>query len=178
MSKDLIESIVGEYRRYKKMAEGAIDQLQEQDLSRGGPGEANSIAVIVWHISGNLKSRFTDFLTADGEKPWRKRDEEFVERSVTFQELRHKWEEGWTVLFDSLTSLTDEELRRTVVIRGEVIRAHEALHRSLAHTASHIGQIVHIAKTLRGKAWKTLTIPRGKSEEFNRNPAGQQPGRT
>src|SRR5438105_4844003 len=121
---DLVESTHGEYRRYKKLAEAAIDQLREEEFSRPGLGEANSITVIVWHISGNLKSRFTDFLTSDGEKPWRTRDEEFLERTVTFEDLRRKWKEGWAVLFDSLKTLSDTDLGRTVTIRGEGFRAH------------------------------------------------------
>jgi hypothetical protein len=171
----LVESIQGEYRRYKKLGEGAIQQLRDDDLSVAGPGESNSIAVVVWHISGNLKSRFTDFLTSDGEKPWRHRDEEFQQRTVGSAELREKWEDGWSVLLKALEDLTDDDLNRTIVIRGETFKVHEALHRSLAHTAYHVGQIVHIAKTLRGDDWKTLSIPRGKSQEFNARPTGQRP---
>ena len=147
--KDIVQSIQGEYRRYKKLGEAAIQQLREEELCVGGPGEANSVAVVVWHISGNLKSRFTDFLTSDGEKPWRHRDEEFEERTVSLAELRRKWDEGWGVAFEALEPLTDDDLNRTIVIRGEQFRVHEALLRSVAHTAYHVGQIVHIAKTIR-----------------------------
>jgi hypothetical protein len=172
--REIVESIHGEYRRYKKLGEGAIQQLREEELSVDGPGESNSVAVVVWHISGNLKSRFTDFLTSDGEKPWRNRDEEFHQRTVTSAELRQKWDEGWHVVMKALEALTDEDLSRTIAIRGETFRVHEALHRSLAHTAYHVGQIVHIAKTIRGNDWKTLSIPRGTSQEFNLNPKGQR----
>jgi hypothetical protein len=172
--RELVESIQGEYRRYKKLAEGAIQQLRDEDLSVVGPGEANSVAIVVWHISGNLKSRFTDFLTSDGEKPWRHRDEEFDQRSVTSAELKNKWNDGWDVLFSTLDSLTDNDLHRVVTIRGEQLKVHEALNRSVTHTAYHVGQIVHITKTLRGSDWKTLTIPRGKSQEYNANPTGQR----
>ena len=172
--KDIVQSIQGEYRRYKKLGEAAIQQLREEELCVGGPGEANSVAVVVWHISGNLKSRFTDFLTSDGEKPWRHRDEEFEERTVSLAELRRKWDEGWGVAFEALEPLTDDDLNRTIVIRGEQFRVHEALLRSVAHTAYHVGQIVHIAKTIRGNDWKSLTIPKGKSQEFNANPKGQR----
>ncbi len=175
MSRQVVESIQGEYRRYKRLAEEAVDQLPEALLSARGSGETNSIAIIVWHISGNLKSRFTDFLSSDGEKSWRQRDEEFHDRVVSRDELRTKWEEGWRTLLDTLHSLTDDDLSRFVLIRGEEFRVHQALHRSLAHTAYHVGQIVHIAKTLRGDAWQTLSIPRGRSEEFNRNPKEQRP---
>jgi uncharacterized damage-inducible protein DinB len=171
----IVESIQGEYRRYEKLAEAAIQQIRDEELSVAGPGEANSVAIVVWHISGNLKSRFTDFLTSDGEKPWRRRDEEFDQRSVGSAELQSKWNEGWDVLFRSLDSLTDNDLQRMVTVRGEQFTALEALHRSVTHTAYHVGQIVHMAKTLRGPDWKTLTIPRGKSQEYNANPVGQRP---
>ena len=117
--RDIVGSIHSEFRRYKKLGEGAIQQLREEELSLAGPGESNSVAVVVWHISGNLKSRFTDFLTADGEKPWRHRDEEFHQRKVSSVELMQKWNEAWTVVLDSLETLTDSDLSRTVSIRGE-----------------------------------------------------------
>ena len=170
----LIESIQAEFRRYKKGAESAFQQLRDEELSIAGPGEANSVAIVAWHISGNLKSRFTDFLTSDGEKPWRNRDEEFDPRTVTAAELMKKWNDGWDVLFHTLESLTDDDLYRTITIRGEEFKAHEALHRAVTHIAYHVGQIVHIAKTIRGSEWKTLSIPRGKSQEFNANPKGQR----
>ena len=173
--REIVESIQGEYRRYKKLADRAIQQLRDEDLSVVGPGEANSVAIVVWHISGNLKSRFTDFLTSDGEKPWRHRDEEFDSRHVTSAELTNKWNDGWDVLFRTLESLTDDDLHRIVTIRGEQCKVMEALHRSVTHTAYHVGQIVHIAKTLRSSDWKALTIPRGKSQEYNANPKGQRP---
>src|SRR5689334_1671216 len=129
--REIVESIQSEYRRYKKLGERAIQQLRDEDLSVVGPGEANSVAIVVWHISGNLKSRFTDFLTSDGEKPWRHRDEEFDSRNVTSAELQSKWNDGWDVLFHTLDSLTDADLHRVVTIRGEQCKAIEALHRSV-----------------------------------------------
>jgi hypothetical protein len=164
--RDLIESIAGEYRRYKALGEGAFSQLDDRGLSRRAHEEDNSIATIAWHISGNLESRFTDFLTTDGEKPWRQRDEEFDARTATQAELRAKWEAGWRVLDHALATLSDADLARTVTIRGQALRVHEALHRSLAHTAYHVGQIVYLAKTFRGDAWKTLSIPKGKSRDY------------
>ena len=130
----------------------------------------NSIAVLVWHISGNLKSRFTDFLTTDGEKPWRRRDEEFVARGVSRAELMAKWEDGWRVLLGTLAAMNDEDLSRPITIRQEAMPAHHALYRALAHVAYHVGQIVYLAKAARGDAWTFLTIPPGKSEEFNKRP--------
>ena len=124
--------------------------------------EGNSVAILVWHVSGNLKSRFTDFLTTDGEKPWRHRDSEFDERTVTRDELLAKWNEGFSVLFAALAALKDADLGRIVTIRGEALKVHEALHRSLAHTSSHVGQIVLLGKAMRGAAWQTLTMPRAR----------------
>jgi hypothetical protein len=164
--RDLIGSIRGEYERYKALGEGAVRQAQDQELSLPGPNGSNSLAVICWHVSGNLRSRFTDFLTSDGEKPWRNRDEEFDERAVSRADFLAKWNEGWSVLFAALDGLTDDHLRDTVTIRGQALKVHEALHRSLAHTAYHVGQMVYIAKALRGDAWSTLSIARGTSGSY------------
>ena len=168
--RDIVASIEREFRRYQDLAEGAMRQLEEADLNRANPGFDNSIAILVWHISGNLKSRFTDFLTSDGEKPWRARDEEFVARTVTRGELLAKWEEGWTVLLTALKSLTDDDLKRSVAIRRQPMAVYDALHRSLAHVAYHVGQIVYVAKSARGDSWTFMSIPPGKSEEYNKKP--------
>jgi hypothetical protein len=173
--REIVASIEGEFRRYRKLGEEAIRQLGPEELLQRGSAEANSVAIIVWHLSGNLKSRFTDFLTSDGEKPWRKRDEEFQARVVSQTDVIEKWDEGWTVLIDTLRSLTDEDLGRAIVIRGENFKAHEALHRLMAHAAYHVGQIVYVAKSIRGRDWKCLSIPLGASEEYNRNPTMQRP---
>lgn len=173
--RDIIASIEGEFRRYKKLGDESFAQIHDEELIQSGPGGGNSVAVLVWHLSGNLKSRFTDFLTSDGEKPWRSRDEEFRSRAVSRGELIEKWEEGWKVLFKTLTSLSDDDLFKTVIIRGETFKVHEALHRLLAHASYHAGQIVYLAKGFRAADWKCLSIPLGKSEEFNSNPKGQRP---
>lgn len=177
MSRKLIESITGEYSRYKALGEGAFAQLQDAELSKDLGDGANSIAVIVWHLGGNLKSRFTDFRTADGEKPWRNREEEFAERTVSRQELRAKWEGGWTVLFAALADLTDHDLGATVTIRRQPHTIDQALLRSLAHASYHVGQIVHIAKVLRGSEWRSLSIPKGASDAYNANPVSETPER-
>jgi uncharacterized damage-inducible protein DinB len=166
----IVDSIRAEYLRYKTLAEGAIDQLGDVDLSREGASGGNSIAVLCWHISGNLKSRFTDFLTTDGEKPWRDREEEFRARAVTRSELLEKWNDGWTVLLDALSRLRVDDLGKTVTVRNQPLIVHEALHRSLAHTAYHVGQIVYIAKEFRGGAWNYLSIPPGQSAAYNQAP--------
>jgi uncharacterized damage-inducible protein DinB len=171
----IIESIRGEYLRYKALAEAGIEQLSEDELSTPGPNGGNSIAVICWHISGNLQSRFTEFLTSDGEKPWRARDEEFQARTVTRADLLSKWNQGWNVLLGTLATLTEEQLQLTVTIRGQPLRVHEALHRSLAHLSYHVGQIVYVAKSLRGKDWTFLSIPPGKSDTYNQTPALERP---
>src|SRR5438093_4961395 len=139
--RDLIASIEAEYRRYKTLGEGAMDQLADSQLAQAtGPG--NSIVTIVWHVAGNLKSRFTDFVTSDGEKPWRDRDSEFLARHVTRAELLATWEEGWRVLLAVLADLADADLQPTVTIRARSLTVAEALHRSLAHPSYHVGQIV------------------------------------
>jgi hypothetical protein len=171
---DILRSIDTEFRRYKGLAEGAIGQVDEPDFGRSA-GAGNSIATLVWHISGNLKSRFTDFLASDGEKPWRARDEEFLDRSVTRAQLLEKWEDGWRVLFATLATLKPDDLTRTVTIRNQPLAVHDALHRSLAHASYHVGQVVYIAKALRGDKWKYLSIPPGKSEEFNKRLRFVQP---
>jgi len=163
---DFIDSIRAEYERYKALGEGAVAQVEDQDLSRPGPNGSSSLAIICWHVSGNLRSRFTDFLKSDGEKPWRNRDEEFDDRAVTRQEFLAKWEQGWSVLFGALDGLTDANLRDTITIRGQAHAVHEALHRSVAHTSYHVGQMVYIAKALRGDQWKSLSIPRGQSQSY------------
>jgi hypothetical protein len=155
----IVASIEGEYRRYKLLAEAAIHQLDDAQLWESGGGTLNSIATLVWHVSGNLKSRFTDFLTTDGEKPWRDRESEFLPRRVAKHELLANWEEGWDVLLDALHNLSDDDLARAVTIRGSALSVPEALHRSLAHVAYHVGQIVFIAKAMRGAEWEYLSIP-------------------
>ena len=169
MSRDLIGSIEQEYRRYKAYGDGALAQLPEEHFgSREGAG--NSMATIVWHVSGNLRSRFTDFLTSDGEKAWRDRDDEFVHRGGGRDEVTAKWEEGWAVLLATLAELTDADLTREVTIRRRPLPVHEALHRSLAHTASHVGQMVHIGKRFSGDDWDYLSIAPGGSAAYNADP--------
>jgi hypothetical protein len=171
----IVESIAGEFRRYKKLGEGAIDQVPDDQLSRTAGAAGNSLTTLVWHVSGNLESRFTDFLRSDGEKPWRDRDSEFVHRTASRVELLAKWGRGWTVLFDCLEALDDEALRATVSIRGVPSAAHEALHRSLAHVSYHVGQIVLLAKALRGDGWRYLSVPPGGTAAYNANPVAERP---
>lgn len=157
--RDTVRSIEAEYQRYKKLGEGAIEQLSDADLVRVLEGGDNSVAMLVWHISGNLVSRFTEFLTSEGEKPWRDRKSEFVPRHVDRAELLRKWESGWQALAHALQSLKEGDLGRSVRIRGQSLTVREALHRSLAHASYHVGQIVYLAKSFRGAQWRYLSIP-------------------
>jgi uncharacterized damage-inducible protein DinB len=173
--RDFIASIETEFRRYKGLGDAAFQQVTDDELVQPAPNGGNSIAILVWHLSGNFASRFTDFLTSDGEKPWRRRDEEFDDRAVTRDELLAKWNRGWTILDSALLALTDKNLSDVVVIRGVEFTIHEALHRSLAHASYHVGQIVFLAKMFRGDAWSTLSIARGASAAYNANPTRERP---
>jgi uncharacterized damage-inducible protein DinB len=156
---ETIASLRGEYKRYKALGEGALRQLEDRELFLTTHPGGNSVVSIVWHIAGNLASRFRDFLTTDGEKPGRDRESEFSARTVTRAQLMEKWESGWATLFATLDSLDDESLGLTVTIRNEPLSVRQALHRSLAHTSYHVGQIVFHARSLKGAAWKFLSIP-------------------
>ena len=175
MNNTLIKSVEAEFRRYKAYAEAALEQVQENQLSEPGPSGGNSLAIIGWHVAGNLQSRFTDFLTSDGEKPWRNREEEFSKRSVTRSELMEKWEKGWNVLLSTLDQLTDENLTHEISLRGQKLPVHEALNRALAHISYHVGQIVYVSHTFRGGEWKYLSIPPGGSAAYNANPKFEKP---
>jgi len=154
------------FRYYKMLGEKAVAQLSDADLLAAIDPESNSIAIIVKHLAGNMVSRWTDFLTADGEKPNRDRDSEFVAPPQTRAELLAMWENGWKVVFDSLAPLAEEDMSRTIRIRGEAHSVIQAINRQLAHYAYHVGQIVFLAKHLASDHWTSLSIPRGKSAEF------------
>ena len=151
-------------RGHKRVAEGAMAQIDDEQFFRVLDPESNSVALIVKHITGNQKSRFTDFLTSDGEKPWRDRDTEFISTEQdTRESLMKRWEENWKLVLDTVKSLKPEDLSRTVTVRGEEYSALVAVHRQVAHYAYHVGQIVFLAKHLRSTGWKSLSIPRGMS---------------
>jgi len=166
----IISSIKYEFLRYKKLGEGALKQTPEDALNKLFGDDNNSISTTVTHISGNLRSRFTNFLITDGEKPWRKRDTEFEERNLTKSELLKLWDEGWIVLFTSLDELSDDDLGKIITIRQKELTVADALHRSLGHISYHVGQIVYIARMIVGKEWVSLSIPRGGSDTYNQNP--------
>ncbi|MGA2889356.1 MAG: DUF1572 domain-containing protein [Terracidiphilus sp.] len=156
------------FRYYKNLCERAMAQLTDEQMMAALDEDANSIAVIVKHMTGNMRSRWSDFLTSDGEKPDRRRDLEFVDPPATREALLAAWEEGWTCVFQALEPLCEEDLERTVTIRGEAHSVMQAINRQMAHYSYHCGQIVLLAKHLNHSGWKSLTVPRGQSEEFNR----------
>jgi Protein of unknown function (DUF1572) len=169
VSSHLLDEIRRQMRGHKRLAEGALTQLRDEDFFVTLDPETNSVAILIKHIAGNMRSRFTDFLTTDGEKPDRHRDEEFeLSAKPGRAELMRAWEDGWSRVFAALDEVRPEDLMDTVYIRQEPHTVAQALNRALAHYAYHIGQIVFLAKHLRSANWKTLSVPRGKSEEFNR----------
>ena len=167
VGRTVISGSISAFRSNKGFADKAISQLSDDKLHVALDGNTNSIAVIMKHVAGNLQSRWTDFLTTDGEKPWRNRDEEFVDTFSNREQLLAYWESGWTTLFNSLSSLSGSDLVKSVTIRGEVHSVPLAMQRSLAHTTYHIGQIMLISRILAGDHWTTITIPRGGSTNFN-----------
>jgi uncharacterized damage-inducible protein DinB len=156
------------FRYYKELAERAMAQLADEQLFVSIDDESNSIAIVVKHLAGNMRSRWTDFLASDGEKPDRNRDAEFFGPPETRAALMMMWEQGWGYLLNTLDSLTDQDMTRTVTIRGEAHSVMQAINRQVAHYSYHCGQIVLLARHLNHESWKPLTVPRGKSEEFNR----------
>lgn len=173
-----LEEIKRQFRGHKRMGEAAIAQLQDADLFVTLDPESNSVATLVKHIAGNARSRFTNFLTTDGEKPDRFRDREFdVSPQTTRADVLGWWQQAWTHVFSALDSLTPADIQRTVTIRQEPHTVVQALNRAVAHYAQHIGQIVFLAKHLRSSQWQTLSIPRGKSEDYKiANPKGYSRG--
>jgi Protein of unknown function (DUF1572) len=162
-----LDSVKKRFLSYKDLGEKTFAQLSEEQLFWKEHESSNSIAVIVQHMSGNMLSRFTDFLTSDGEKSWRKRDEEFEDIILKKKEMLAAWEKGWQCLSDALNSLHENDLTKQVAIRGEALSVVDSLNRQLSHHAYHVGQIVYIGKLLKGAKWKSLSIPKGGSQKFN-----------
>jgi uncharacterized protein DUF1572 len=167
-STSYMEDLLVLFRFYKKLAEGAMEQVTDDQLFVRLDEEMNSIGIIMKHMAGNMRSRWTDFLTTDGEKPNRNRDTEFVEPPGSRAALLRLWDEGWQHVFDALEPLSDADLERKVVIRGEPHSVMQAINRQIAHYAYHCGQIVFLAKHFRASQWKSLSVPRNQSDEFNR----------
>lgn len=170
MSRALIEDFVTEYGRYRAIGERALAQMSDAALNHVPAPDGNSAAMIVRHVGGNLVSRFTDFLTSDGEKPWRDRDAEFATRTYARAETEAWWARGWAAIDGTLVGLTDADLGGTVTVRGEALTVHAALARSLAHTAHHVGQLVLLAREAAEGPWRWISIPKGESAAYNAAP--------
>lgn len=169
-----VTDFADEYTRWRALGEKAMAQLPDASLNTAPAHDSNSVAVLARHVGGNLTSRFTDFLTSDGEKPWRDRDGEFAEGPFTREEVETAWNRGFDTVASALASLRDDDLARAVSLRGMELTVHQALCRSIAHTANHVGQIILLAKMFAGSEWRTLSIPRGKSKEYNQNPVAER----
>jgi uncharacterized damage-inducible protein DinB len=177
LARAFLDASSASFRANKGFADKATAQLPDEKLRIALDPNTNSIAVVMKHVAGNLLSRWTDFLTTDGEKPWRDRDAEFIDTFADRDELDSYWESGWQALFDALSALAPADLARTVTIRGEPHSVPMAIQRSLAHCGYHVGQIVLTARILAGDDWKTITIPRGGSANFNQRTWGGRPDR-
>lgn len=169
MQIEFLSSAIKLFRYYKKLGEGAIAQLDDSDINKRPNAASNSIALIVHHLSGNMLSRWTDFLTSDGEKPWRNREAEFDESYADKKSMLEAWEKGWACLLNALESLKPDDLEKIVYIRNEGQSVMEAIQRQLAHYPHHVGQIIYQAKALKGDSFKSLSIPKGKSDDFNKD---------
>ncbi len=168
MSSPILDAARDEFRKIKALGDKAIAQLTDEELHVKLDAESNSVAIIMRHMAGNMRSRWTDFLTSDGEKPDRFRDREFEDAPQTRPQLIAEWDEGWRRLFDALEPLSDSDLQRTVIIRSEPHSVYQAISRQVAHYAGHVYQILFLGKHLKGTGWTTLSVPRGQSEQFNR----------
>ena len=173
LGRQYLDDSIRELHKYRAFAERAAAQVEDEAWFRTLDPESNSIALVMKHMSGNMRSRWTDFLTSDGEKPDRNRDSEFeTEDSDTAATIRERWNDGWARVFAALEALEPGDLGRTITIRGEKHTVLQAINRQLTHYASHVGQIVFLAKHLAGDRWETLSIPRGKSREFDVTKSG------
>jgi hypothetical protein len=171
---EFLSAVINAFEANKRLADRAVEQVPNVKLHLALDANTNSIAVIMKHVAGNLLSRWTDFLTTDGEKPWRNRDDEFVDSFGSRAEVLALWDRGWTCLLTALKNLKPEDLGKIVMIRGEPHSVPLAVERSLGHACYHIGQIVQVARIHAGDKWNTLTIPRGGSEQFNKANWGQR----
>lgn len=178
LGKEFLQTATRRLKYYKDLGDKTFVQLNEWDFHYQSNDEANSIAIIIQHMAGNMLSRWTNFLTEDGEKEWRMRDDEFEIHNYSKPQLIELWEKGWTCLFDALAALKKKDLKKTVTIRQEPLTVIDAINRQLAHYPYHVGQIVHIAKTIKAKNWKTLSIPKGSSSEYNSGEQAKDPAKS
>jgi hypothetical protein len=170
-----LQTTIKRLRYYKELGEKTFSQLSEPELHYTPNAASNSIAVIVQHMSGNMLSRWTNFLTEDGEKPWRQRDEEFEVHDYSKQQILELWQKGWACCLDALTSLTEEDLLKTIYIREEPLLVIDAINRQLAHYPYHVGQIIYIGKLIKDTGWQSLSIEKGKSEDYNKSEGVKDP---
>jgi hypothetical protein len=177
IAQDYLETCIRRLKYYKDIAEKAMEQLEEKDF-HWAPNEAsNSIAIIIQHVAGNMLSRWTNFLTEDGEKEWRNRDDEFEIHTYNREHLMELWQRGWHCYFEALENLEKNDLKKTVHIRHEPLTVVDAINRQLAHYPYHIGQIVYIARMIRNDHWKNLSIPKGESHHYNQNAPVKDPAK-
>ena len=162
-----LESVIQRFKEGKILSEKTFDQLKDEEMHFQPNEESNSIAIIIQHLYGNMLSRWTNFLTEDGEKEWRNRDDEFEVHDLSKQQLIEKWNEGWKVFLDSLESLTPDDLSKTITIRSQPLNVVDAINRQMAHYSYHVGQIVYLGRWIRKGEWKSLSIPKNKSRQFN-----------
>jgi hypothetical protein len=167
IEKLFLDSVTKRFKEYKTLGEKTFDQLNDEQMNFQPNEASNSIAVIIRHLHGNMLSRWTNFLTEDGEKEWRKRDEEFEEHAFTKQQLVEKWNQGWKVILGTLESLTEADLSKTITIRNQPLNVVDAINRQMAHYSSHVGQIIYVGRWIKGSEWQSLSIPKNKSNEFN-----------
>ena len=167
LAKAFLESYLTRSSYYKELGDKTFEQLNEAGFHYQPNAESNSIAMIIQHMAGNMLSRFTNFLTEDGDKTWRNRDMEFEEQQLTREQLLIKWNEGWDCYLSVIKSLREDDLLKTITIRSEELTVTDALNRQLAHYPYHVGQIVYIGRMIKKEEWKTLSIAKGKSDEFN-----------
>ena len=169
IGKEYLTTVIRRLKYYKDLAEKTFEQLDGNDLHFRPNDESNSVAIIVQHMAGNMLSRFTNFLTEDGEKEWRQRDDEFEIHNYSKEQVIELWEKGWQCVFDALDPLTEEDLLKTIYIRKEALTVIDAINRQLAHYPHHIGQILFLGKMLKGDKWKNLSIPKGQSQVYNQS---------
>lgn len=174
MTNSYLPSLIKQFRYYKQLGEKTFAQLGDNDIHWQYNSESNSIAMVTKHIVGNMLSRWTNFLTEDGEKSWRERDQEFEDTYISKKIMLVSWNKGWNCLFEAITPLTETQLEHLIYIRNEGHTVTEALNRQLAHYASHVGQIVFLGKMIKGEEWQSLSIPKGKSANFNQEKFAQQ----
>lgn len=177
IGKEYIETVIRRLKYYKELGEKTFAQLEEKDFHFLPTSESNSIAVIIQHIAGNMLSRFTNFLTEDGEKEWRQRDDEFEIHDYSKQHLAELWDKGWLCCFYAIESLTEADLLKTIYIRKEPLTVIDAINRQLAHYPYHIGQIVYIGRMIKNNEWKNLSIPKGKSQNYNQGSQIKDPAK-